>query len=314
MSLFDDLKDWFKKGSTSVSNYLNARNTTDTTTNANTTTTSSNTEDWQNFLNNVNLSTANSKAELSAVNNRTNSYVDNYLKSLGLSGTSAGTSQMALNGATLQNAYTNLNQNANDYIDTQRDKNTEYLDAEYQAAVNNGATSDELQAILNKYDDDSITSGYKNYLNSQAVEEIDWENDKATTISALNSQLENSDLTDYQKAQIRTLLGKLEDTTSSDSFNTLVSEYEDVIKDASSTGTTVSDAEALAKVDSGDYTKVYDLNDLPNDTFVFDGGNIKTNGEDFKSFNIKNGYQYWIVVNGEQAHVVYKNGKLYQID
>ena len=314
MSLFDDLKDWFKKGSTSVSNYLNARNTTDTTTNANTTTTSSNTEDWQNFLNNVNLSTANSKAELSAVNNRTNSYVDNYLKSLGLSGTSAGTSQMALNGATLQNAYTNLNQNANDYIDTQRDKNTEYLDAEYQAAVNNGATSDELQAILNKYDDDSITAGYKNYLNSQAVEEIDWENDKATTISALNSQLENSDLTDYQKAQIRTLLGKLEDTTSSDSYNTLVSEYEDVIKDASSTGTTVSDAEALAKVDSGNYTKVYDLNDLPNDTFVFDGGNIKTNGEDFKSFNIKNGYQYWIVVNGEQAHVVYKNGKLYQID
>jgi len=128
MSLFDNFIDWFK----------GKKETTEPVETVDTT--GSNTSDWQNFLKNVNLSTANSKAELSAINSRTNSYVDNYLKSLGLQGTSAGATQLALNGTGLQNAYTQLNQNANDYIDAQREQNTDYLANEYQSAVNNGAS------------------------------------------------------------------------------------------------------------------------------------------------------------------------------
>lgn len=297
MSLFDNFIDWFK----------GKKETTEPVETVDTT--GSNTSDWQNFLKNVNLSTANSKAELSAINSRTNSYVDNYLKSLGLQGTSAGATQLALNGTGLQNAYTQLNQNANDYIDAQRQQNTDYLANEYQSAVNNGASSTELQSILDKYDDDSITSGYKKYLNSQAVQEIDWSNDKEETIYKLNNMLNTGDLSDYQKAQVNNLLGKLNDVKTSAQYNKLVNQYNELINDASSTAVNVSDDEALQKVANGEYSEVISVNDVPNDATVSDGGNVNVRGEDFKSFNMKNGYQY--IINSSKY--VYKNGKLYKL-
>jgi len=121
--------------------------------------------------------------------------------------------------------------------------------------------------------------------------------------------LNTGDLSDYQKAQVNNLLGKLNDAKTSAEYNSLVNQYNELINDASSTAVNVSDAEALQKVANGEYSEVISVNDVPNDATVSDGGRVKVNGEDFKSFNMKNGYQYYI--NGSKY--VYKNGKLYKL-
>ena len=204
---------------------------------------------WDIYKSQLAQSSVNQKAELDAINQRANSYVNAYLKSLGLSGTSAGASQIAENGMNLANAYSQVNANEQTALNAQRETNSDNLMGIYQAAVESGASNRTLNEILDSYDDDSVTTGTKDLLNNYAKAMGNtWESDKQLTQDDMLTQLtENaSSLNENQLKQVNDILTQLKGAKTQEEYNDIYDKNQDVIQDITNASTSYSTVEQPA--------------------------------------------------------------------
>lgn len=184
---------------------------------------------WKMYQNQLKQNTANYKAELSAINDRTNSFVNTYLKQLGLSGTAEGVNQITSNAFNLANAYSDLNRQEQQALDEQRQVNSDRLSGIYQTAVNSGASAREINELIDKYDDDSLTPGTKEILKDYAkAEGITWNSDRQYIIDSLkNSKYDD----DAEK-----LIDILNNAKTEQEFYDLYDKFEEFINDPSKIG------------------------------------------------------------------------------
>ena len=218
---------------------------------------------WDRYKAQLAQSSVNQKAELAAINQKSNSYVNAYLKSLGLSGTSAGASQIAENGVNLANAYSQVNANEQQALDEQRSTNSSLMIDAYKQAIENEESSGKLEGILNNYDDESLTPGVKDYLESLTPTTSTWEGERELTLEDLESQLDDVTLglNENQRTRVNEIINKLKNAKDGDEYRKIFNENKSIIQDVTKADSSDITNSSQSSTTKNTYKGKYQLDD-----------------------------------------------------
>ncbi len=179
---------------------------------------------WNLYSKQIAQSSINQKAELAAINEKANSYTNAYLKSLGLSGTSAGANAIANNNVNLMNAYADVNANEQQALEEKRtEQNSKLMDL-YETAVASGASSSEIKNIINN---NAATPEDASYYNSMLeASGINWTSDRDSIINDLESNTEG--LSEVAKNYATLVENQLRNASNEQEYNEVYTKYKEI--------------------------------------------------------------------------------------
>ena len=132
----------------------------------------------------------------------------------------------------------------------------------YNKALENHESARYLEDLLSRYDDNSLSAGYKQQLRDAAGSEASWEFEREEVLDNIEAQLKKAKLNGYQKAQVQELIANLDNAKTFDEYYSLADRYADVISDVRNVAKDLSTDEIKSNIANNNYQASYSANEL----------------------------------------------------
>lgn len=335
-----------KKKTTTTTTTTPKTTTTSTTTSTNTTGTTTSktpsyTDEYKNYINNLQAQKQNVDNQIAIAQQNTQKYIDNYTKAQGLYGSGIGAS---ITTGTINQANQLKTQNVQNFNQALNEYNQQYNTQMQQNAANKienlanaGKTKEEIQKYIadNYGSDKALTSTTQQYINDY-LESLGnyttWSDQKKQTVNELASAIQQ--ITDpVEKEKIQQIATNINNATTLEEYNKALSEYETYLTNLELGGSSVE--EVINPESSGTYVSISDINstndfynklNLPN--MVGKNSNIENSTSSIpssqdayinriiskaKEGNLENNVVIDVNKGFGKTYVFYSNGKFYYL-
>ena len=263
---------------------------------------------WQEYIDMLNMSKANNKAEIASINQKAMSSVDNYRKALGLEGSGAGASINSQIGTAQAQALAQANAQNQANIESAKRNYTDSMTEAYQQLLANGSYQEAEDWRKNNVDESGLAYGTESVWDAyRTAYGNTWQNDKKYQIEALQEEINNNNLNNAQKTQASSIINRLSGATTKEEYDSLLEEYKNVLGTGGSYSNLNTDL-----IDNKDFDitslPVADANKVDSDQYRY-AKTIIDNADKLPNGSIVN-FNYG---QGNALIYVYENGKWRQI-